>query len=102
MGYTTKILLPFSMSFLSDLEADTLKEAIDRVNDVSIERVELRPPVKLRVSGKRSQEPGGERRVDAFKEFEKHQRDSIAVWQEPVAGRAGVVLIDFSNDRRGA
>src|SRR6266498_1102519 len=84
MGYTTRILFPLSMSFLSDLEADTLKEAIDRVNDVLIERVELRPPVKLRVSGKRSQEPSGERRVDAFKEFEKHQRDSIAVWQEPV------------------
>src|SRR5215831_7668836 len=36
------------------------------------------------ISGERVQEPGGERRVDSFEEFEKEQTDSITRRQEQV------------------
>jgi hypothetical protein len=59
IGNVTRVLFPSCpCRFLGCLEADTLKEAIDRVNDVLIELVALRPAVKLRASGERPQEPG--------------------------------------------
>src|SRR2546422_1762226 len=85
MGIVTRILFPLSM-FLGGLEPDGLKEAVERCGDPLIELVKLRELValKLRVSGEGLEQTSRERRIDPFKEFEKHQADAIALRQEPI------------------
>jgi len=79
--------VPVVHVLLGRLEADALEEAIERLGDLLVELVELRQPLllKCRVTWKRLQEPGCERSVNPFKEFQKYQTDPIALRQEPIA-----------------
>src|SRR6266566_7528671 len=59
---------------------------VQGVDDPLIEPVELREPVgtKVAVSGDGVQQPGGERSVDAFKEFEEHEAQAVSLREEPI------------------
>lgn|SRR6185503_21095266 len=74
-----------------EAESDGADEGAEVIDDALVEVVELRPSlfVELGVSADGTEKPGGERRVDAFEEFEEYQRDGVALRAELIAPRLG-------------
>ena len=68
-----------------------MKKRIEIVYDLLIEAIQLGAFVVLEfgVSAVRLKQPGSERRVNAFEEFEEHQANGIALWAESIAAGFG-------------
>jgi hypothetical protein len=68
----------------SGFEADGANQTVEVVGDLLIEAIELRSLVRLKtgVRGDRSEQAGGQRRIDALEKFQEDEANRVAVRQE--------------------
>jgi hypothetical protein len=68
----------------SGFEADGTDEAVEIVDNSLIEAIELGSLLGLEsgVGGNRTEQAGGERRIDALEELQEDEANRVSVWRE--------------------